>query len=187
MDVIEPPSGLDLSPAPAPPPRTTGRRRWLPTVVIVLVLVGAGYVVSKALTSAALFFYTADEAVAKKAELGTRQFRIEGTVENDIHTTSRGADFTITYNGVEVPVDHVGDPPELFKPGEPVVLEGHWDPSNQRLFDSNLMLVKHDATYTAKNSGRLKQAVGGGNVAPKSSTTSTTNSSGSGNGSSGTP
>jgi len=186
MDVIEPPGGLDLTPAPAPvPSRKQGGRRWLPIVVIVLVLVGAGYVVSKALTSAALFFYTADEAVAKKAELGTHQFRIEGTVENDIRTTSDGADFTITYNGVEVPVDHVGDPPELFKPGEPVVLEGHWDPSDQRLFDSDLMLVKHDATYTAKNGDRLKQAVQGGDVAPGSSgssgssgsTTSTTTAS----------
>jgi cytochrome c-type biogenesis protein CcmE len=185
MDVIDPPGGLDLTPAPAPAPRRKGGRRWLPTVVIVLVLVGAGYVVSKALTSAALFFYTADEAVAKKPELGTHAFRIEGTVENDIRKTSDGADFTITYNGVEVPVDHVGDPPQLFKAGEPVVLSGHWDPSNQRLFDSSLMLVKHDATYTAQNKDRLKQAVDAGNVAPKSSTTSTT--SGSGSGSSGTP
>ncbi len=35
--------------------------------------------------------------------------------------------FTIAFNGVEVPVVHDGDPPELFEPGIPVVLEGHWD------------------------------------------------------------
>ena len=93
--------------------------------------------------------------------------------------TGDGADFTITYNGVEVPVDHVGDPPELFKPGEPVVLEGHWDADDQRLFDSDLMLVKHDAHLRGQEQHRLKQAVDGGKVPPKSSTTSTTTASGS--------
>ena len=53
----------------------------------------------------------------------------------------------------------MGDPPQLFKPGEPVVLAGPLGPVEPALlFDSDLMLVKHDATYTAKNSARLKQA-----------------------------
>ncbi len=59
------------------------------------------------------------------------------------------------------------------------MLQGHWDPSSGLLFDSNLMLVKHDATYTAKNSARLKKATDAGKVAPKDSTTSTTSSPGS--------
>ena len=156
--------GLDLRPrevAPRPPRR---RRGWLPIAVLVLVLVAAGYVVSKALTSASLFFYTADQAVAKRPELGTKQFRIEGTVLDDVHRTSDGADFHIVFNCVEVAVDHVGDPPALFKPGQPVVLEGHWDPSTQPLFDSDLMLVKHSGTYVAQNSSRLQKAQQGGQV-----------------------
>ena len=162
-------AGLDLSPRAVPARKR--KRGWAAKVAVVAVLVAAGFVVSKALTSASLFFYNADEAVAKQATLGTSTFRIQGTVEDDVRHTSDGADFTITYDGVEVPVDHVGDPPQLFKPGEPVVLQGHWDPNGQRLFLSNLMLVKHDATYTAKNSARLKQAVDGGKVPPKSTTT----------------
>ena len=174
MDVIEPETGsthgLDLTPAPPAGPvrRPSRRRRWGPIVVIVLVLVAGGYVVSKALTSAALFFYTADEAVHMRAELGQKVFRIEGTVVDDVCRTPGGANFDITYNGVVVPVDHVGDPPQLFKAGQPVVLEGHWDPSRQPLFDSDLILVKHDATYTAKNSTRIQQATAAGKVAPKS-------------------
>jgi len=184
MAVIDPPSGssdgevdtaapdaagLDLSPRPVPARKR--RRGWPAKLAVVAVLVAAGFVVSKALTSATLFFYNANEAVAKRSELGTSTFRIQGTVENDVRHTSDGADFTITYDGVEVPVNHVGDPPQLFKPGEPVVLQGHWDPNGQRLFLSNLMLVKHDATYTAKNGARLKQAVEGGKVPPSTSTT----------------
>jgi cytochrome c-type biogenesis protein CcmE len=165
--------GLDLTPAAAPTPsgKPSRRRKWGPIVVIVLVLVAGGYVVSKALTSAALFFYTADEAVAKRPELGQKVFRIEGTVVDDVCRTPGGADFDITYNGVVVPVDHSGDPPQLFKAGQPVVLEGHWDPSRQALFDSNLILVKHDATYTAKNSSRISQADAAGKVSSQESST----------------
>jgi cytochrome c-type biogenesis protein CcmE len=176
VDVIDPESsdaatptgsgadGLDLRPrevAPRPPRR---RRGWLPIAVLVLVLVAAGYVVSKALTSASLFFYTADQAVAKRPELGSKNFRIEGTVLDDVHRTSNGADFHIVFNCVEVAVDHVGDPPALFKPGEPVVLEGHWDPSSQPLFDSDLMLVKHSGTYVSENASRLQKASQGGQI-----------------------
>jgi len=180
-----PTHGLDLTPASAPASKRKASRgrRWGPIVVIVLVLVGAGYVVSKALTSAALFFYTADEAVQKRPELGTKVFRIEGTVVDDVCRTSSGADFDITYNGVIVPVDHVGDPPQLFKAGQPVVLEGHWDPSRQELFDSDLILVKHDATYTARNSSRLAQATAAGKVSSQESPTTKAACSGS----SGTP
>jgi cytochrome c-type biogenesis protein CcmE len=163
-------AGLDLSPR-ALPTRRRGRG-WAAKIALVAILVAAGFVVSKALTSASLFFYNADEAVAKEHTLGTSTFRIQGTVENDVKRTADGADFTITYQGVEVPVDHTGDPPQLFKPGEPVVLQGHFEGDGQRLFLSDQMLVKHDATYTAKNSGRLKQAVEGGKVAPKTATTS---------------
>ncbi len=160
---------LDLSPR-VRPARHRGRG-WAAKVALVAVLVGAGFVVSKALTSASLFFYNADEAVAKEHTLGTSTFRIQGTVEDDVKRTATGADFTITYDGVEVPVDHTGDPPQLFKPGEPVVLQGHWDANGQKLFLSDQMLVKHDATYTAQHGDRLKQADTGGKVAPKSTTT----------------
>jgi cytochrome c-type biogenesis protein CcmE len=160
---------LDLSPRPVPARKR--RKGWAAKIAVVAVLVAAGFIVSKALTSATLFFYNANEAVAKQKELGTSTFRIQGTVENDVRRTSDGADFTITYEGVEVPVDHVGDPPQLFQPGEPVVLQGHWDPDGQRLFLSNTILVKHSATYTAQNGARLKQAVEGGKVPPKTSTT----------------
>jgi cytochrome c-type biogenesis protein CcmE len=164
-DLGRPADGLDLS------PRTTGtvtaprrRRRWGPIVVLVLVLGGVGYVAAQALTTATTFFYNADEAVAKQSELGTSRFRLQGTVEpGTIEQTEAGVDFVVTFNGAEVSVSHVGDPPELFKDAEPVVLEGHWDSAGDR-FQSDRMLIKHDANYTAKNSDRLKEADEGGTV-----------------------
>jgi cytochrome c-type biogenesis protein CcmE len=163
--------GLDLSPRTSAPVATAPRRtrRWGPIVVLVLVLGGVGFVAAQALTTATTFFYNADEAVAKQPELGTSRFRLQGTVEpGTIQRTEGGVDFVVTFNGAEVAVSHVGDPPELFKDAEPVVLEGHWDSNGDR-FLSDRMLIKHDANYTAKNSDRLKEADEGGTVSTTTS------------------
>jgi cytochrome c-type biogenesis protein CcmE len=123
-------------------------------------------VAAQALTTATTFFYNADEAVANQQKLGTSRFRLQGTVEpGTINRTETGVAFTVTFNGAQVAVVHQGDPPELFRDAMPVVLEGHWDASGQH-FDSDRMLVKHDATYTAKNGDRLKEADEGGTVPP---------------------
>ncbi len=165
-------AGLDLSPRVLPSRRRG--RGWAAKIALVAILVAAGFVVSKALTSASLFFYNADEAVAKEPTLGTSTFRIQGTVENDVKRTSDGADFTITYNGRRgagrphrrpapaVQARRARGAPGPLRPRRPAPVPV-----------SDHMLVKHDATYTAKNGARLKQAEKGGKVAPKTTTTTT--------------
>jgi cytochrome c-type biogenesis protein CcmE len=129
-----------------------------------LVVVGLGVVVWQGLTSASLYFYNADEAIAKQATLGDKRFRIQGTVLGDtIRSTAHGVDFTIAFNGVRVEARHEGDPPELFQAGIPVVLEGHWAPSGD-WFASDRILVKHSATYEEENPDRLKDAEDGGSA-----------------------
>jgi cytochrome c-type biogenesis protein CcmE len=151
---------LDVTPRAPRQPRP--RRRWWAFVVIVGLLAVAAFVATKALGDAALFFYNADEAVAKKDELGDKQFRLQGTVQ-DGTIVKRGeeVDFVVAFNGVTVPVVHHGDPPELFRAGQPVVLEGHWDQSSAT-FDSSRMLVKHDAEYDEDNPDRQREAEQGG-------------------------
>lgn len=158
----DPGSGqLDLRPRVAPSPRA--RRTWA-VVAIVLVLGGLAFVATKALSDASLFFYNADEAVAKRDELGDSRFRLQGTVADDsVVTTGDGVDFVVSFNGVDVNVHHRGDPPELFEAGEPVVLEGRWD-RTVVVFDSDRMLVKHDERYDAENQDRITQAEQGGSV-----------------------
>jgi cytochrome c-type biogenesis protein CcmE len=133
-------------------------------VIIVLVLAALAFVATKALSDAALFFYNADEAVAKRDELGDSRFRLQGTVEEgSIVNTGDGVDFVVVFNGVEVDVHHRGDPPELFDEDEPVVLEGRWDRTVD-VFDSDRMLVKHDEEYDAENQDRIREAEQGGSV-----------------------
>ena len=46
-----------------------------------------------------------------------------------------------------------GQPPQLFKPGIPVVLEGHWQGA---VYASDQIMVKHTASYTEAHPDRLK-------------------------------
>ena len=152
---------MELSPRTAPDPSgaVTPRRRRSPWAygALVVVLVGLGVVAYQGLTSASLYFYNADEAVEQKADLGDRRFRLQGSVLDDVTSTPEGVTFTVKFNGVEVPVRHDGDPPELFEPGIPVVLEGRWSRSMDT-FESDRMLVKHSEEYRADNGGRLDDA-----------------------------
>lgn len=147
---------VDLTPRTpeGPPPGAPTRRRRSPWAVVLLVLVlgGLAFVVFRGLTNATLYFYNADEAVERREELGDRRFRIQGEVEEGVVETDAGAEFTIAFDGVSVRIDHVGDPPDLFRVGIPVVLEGRWDGG---VFASDRMLVKHSEEYKAENPDRV--------------------------------
>ena len=136
---------------------TTGtgsrRRLWVAGAVVVAAL---GVLVVQGLGNATLYFRTADEAVAQRESLGDRRFRIQGdVVDGTVAQVGNDVSFTLAKNGVEVPVRHRGDPPELFQPGIPVVLEGRFD---GQVFDSDRILVKHSETYTAENPERVQPA-----------------------------
>ena len=126
------------------------RRLWIGAVVILAAL---GFIVFQGLGNATVFFKTADEAVRDKAELGDRRFRIEGVVVDDPKPQGNDVAFQIENGGVRVDVVHAGDPPELFKKGIPVVLEGRWSGSH---YASDLIMVKHTESYRIDNPDRVK-------------------------------
>jgi cytochrome c-type biogenesis protein CcmE len=131
----------------------TRRRLWLAGVVVLGAL---GFLVFQGLGNATLYFRTADEAVAQRSELGERRFRIEGdVVDGSVRQTGNDVTFTLTSKSVEVPIVHKGDPPELFRPGIPVVLEGRFQGDH---FASDRILVKHSETYVAENPDRVTTA-----------------------------
>ena len=134
-----------------PPGRSQGRRRAI--VVGLVVLAAFGFLLVRGLGNATLYFRTADEAVAQRQQLGDRRFRIEGNVVGGtVQQTAGSVRFNIESKGVVVPVMHQGDPPELFKPGIPVVLEGHFQGDT---FASDRIMVKHSEDYVAKHPSRV--------------------------------
>jgi cytochrome c-type biogenesis protein CcmE len=144
-------------------PRRRRRSRWGPLVVLAVVLVGIGALVYRGLNDAALYFRSADEAVAQRDELGTGRFRLQGTVVGEPVTDGNEVSFDVEYDGVTVAVDHSGTPPDLFRPGVPVVLEGHWR-EGEDVFDSDRMLIKHAAEYASQDDyeQRIREAEQGG-------------------------
>jgi cytochrome c-type biogenesis protein CcmE len=147
---------LDLTPRPPREKKSTGRL-YAVAIVVVIVLV-AGFFAVKALGSATMYFYQANEAVANKTQLGTKRFRMLGNVEQStVRKSGVGVDFTVNYDGAEVNVEHTGDPPELFRSGAPVVLEGHWN-DDQTVFLSDTILVKHSEDYIQQNPDRKTSA-----------------------------
>lgn len=156
------------------PPRPPGQRRrlWLLAAVMVAAL---GFLLFQGLSNATLYFKTADEALAERADLGERRFRLEGlVVEGSVSerpATADGAgdregvvDFTVRgEHGGLVNVVHDGDVPELFEPGIPVVMEGRWDGERYR---SDRILVRHTSEYRAENPARVDDYTPDGTPAP---------------------
>ncbi len=129
---------------------------FIGAVVVVL-----GFVMLRGLGDATLYFREVDQALAERPELGTRRFRIEGiVVDGSIEKrTVEGrttVTFTIEQNGRSVDVEHRGDPPELFQPNIPVVLEGAFaDAPGPALFRSDRIMVRHSNQYRQDNPDRV--------------------------------
>jgi cytochrome c-type biogenesis protein CcmE len=145
---------VDVTPRPLgdEPPR---KRNPAAYVLVALVVLAVGFVALQFLNSTALYYRNADEAVREKESLGTKRFRIQGTVLDRVQQRGNEVDFSITFNGTDVAVRHIGDPPELFKPGVPVVLEGKWQGD---YFASDRILIKHSEEYREENPDRLTDA-----------------------------
>ena len=136
-------------PGVPPAPAVRHRRALLGSrrrqVVAAAVIAGAvAFLVGQGLGNATQYYKTVPQAVTDRASLGTNQFRIMGTVDNDVRQVSGQTVFSISYAGVSAPVVDKKEPPQLFKPGVPVVLEGHW---SGNVFQSDLIMVKHTAVY----------------------------------------
>jgi cytochrome c-type biogenesis protein CcmE len=128
------------------------RRRGAILLVVAFAL--AGGLLWMGLTNATVYFKTVDEAVAQRAQLGERRFRLEGIVlAGSVQERNGGVDFVVTENDAEIRVHHRGDPPELFKPNIPVVLEGHFQGTT---FRSDRILVKHTEEYRKDNPDRVQ-------------------------------
>ncbi len=143
--------------APEVPAVKSGRRRvWVAAVVIAAAL---GFLVSRGLGDATVYFKTADEALAQRGDLGDRRFRLEGAVvPGSVQPAANSVEFQVRGDGGgTVGVVHQGDPPELFQPDIPVVLEGRWEGDH---YASDRIMVKHSSEYRAENPERLDRYVG---------------------------
>lgn len=149
--------------ATAVPPRTSHRvpansKRRLAFVGL-LIVAALGFLVYKGLTSAIVYFKTASEAVSERAQLANTDFQLEGTVVHGSvhHLSGARVGFAISQGGATIHVINSGDPPQLFRPGLPVVVVGHFVGSSDA-FSSDQIMVKHSQQYIAAHPNRVKAA-----------------------------
>lgn len=116
-------------------------------VLGVVVLGLAGFFIYQALSSSLVYFITPSEYAANPADFEARRIRLGGIVEPgtvDFDTQSLQLNFMVTDTWQSYPVSHVGAPPELFKEGTGVVVEGNFDGTT---FYGDNVLVKHSEVY----------------------------------------
>lgn len=118
------------------------RRRQI--VAGLVIACAIAFLLVQGLGNATQYYKTVPQAVTDRASLGTSQFRIMGTVDHDVRQVAGQTEFSISYAAVTAQVIDRKEPPQLFKPGIPVVLEGHWAGT---VFQSDLIMVKHTAIY----------------------------------------
>lgn len=152
---------LDVTPRTGPSAGSGGShggrtRTYVAVGCVAAIVIALGVVLFNGLQGASTFFYNVDEVVAKQSSLQGERVRVQGNVvDGTVRKTVAGVSFVLRFNGQELPVDHVGDPPELFGPKIPVVLEGSLKGNT---FHSDQILVRHDASYDEKNQDRVKDA-----------------------------
>ena len=116
-------------------------------------VIALSFLLWRGLADATVYFRTADEAVSQRSELGTKRFRVEGTVvPGTIKAAGQYTNFSIASKGVTIPVRNEGQPVGIFQENIPVVLEGKFasaDPTNNT-FNSDQIMVKHSAEYEAE-------------------------------------
>lgn len=159
----------DVSTAPAPGRGTAPARGAHPTlapfgrarrprwrlVVVGAVLVGAfAFLLVKGLGGSLNYFETVDQAIAQKATLGTRTFRLEGVVvPGTVHRAHGDVDFVVSGTKHRIPVVNSTNPPQLFQPDIPVVVVGHFAGTT---FFSSQVIVDHSSTYIEQYPSRVK-------------------------------
>jgi len=123
------------------------RRRAIFAVALCAVAVVTIVVLAVVLSENVVYFRTVSEAVRQRDEQGSDRFRMAGeVVRGSVVETKDGVRFRVTDGEATATVVHTGDPPELFKPGAPVVCEGHW--GTGKAFDSDRIMIRHGNEYT---------------------------------------
>ena len=153
----------DVPPRPVlrsgpPRQRRSKKRLYLAGAVVVIAI---GFLIYKGVTSAFVYFKTADQAIADRASSATRPSTSKGPSSRARSTGVPGRRLVrdLLPNKTTVTVDNTAVPPDLFQAGVPVVLVGHFIGLSET-FASEQILVKHSNQYKAQYPSRVRSNSG---------------------------
>ncbi len=141
--------------APSSNPRSKGAIKYL---VGGLIILGAiVYIFTSSIQQNLTFFITPSEYLQDEAKYAGRTVRLGGVVEPGSVKFNRDnlqLSFVVSDGTVKFPVKHSGTPPDLFKEGMGVTIEGKFQGSGQSaVFQGTQLLVKHSEEYSAPKAG----------------------------------
>jgi cytochrome c-type biogenesis protein CcmE len=132
--------------APVRPHRWSPRRRLLAAAAVVVVALG--WIAARGLTGSFVYYLTPTEVAAGHQAHVDQRVRLGGyVVRGSVRRLDGALAFAVTDHTTAMRVVDTGSVPELFRPGQGVVLEGALGPDGR--FHADTVLVKHDGTYRA--------------------------------------
>ena len=135
------------------------RNRMLVGAVGVVVL-ALGYLLFSGIDDNIVYFLTPSELLAKGTESHGRPVRLGGLVSaNSVQWNADARDlrFKVTDGQKEVLVHSTGAPPQMFRDGIGVVLEGRY--GSNGVFESTTVMVKHSNEYKPPKAGHRPEEV----------------------------
>lgn len=140
----------------APTP-VSARRRWAIAAAVVVVATFA-WLLYGGLDKNVVFFLTPQELLAKGVKGYDVPVRLGGQVKpGSVKWDDKTLDlrFAVTDGTGEVPVHSSGAPPQMFRDGMGVVVEGRF--SREGVFNSTNLMVKHSNEYRVPKAGERPQ------------------------------
>lgn len=115
--------------------------------------------------SSSVTFFTPGEVYAQPESFANKAFRVSGLVLAGTKSWSaddRKLKFRMTdLQGHDFKVTYIGTPPDLFKEGQGVVVEGKLDANDpeKKSINATLLMVKHSEVYdTQTDKANLREA-----------------------------
>ncbi len=126
------------------------KNKWL--IGAFLISAALLFIAVLSMKSNTVFFYTTREAKEKLAEIVGKKVKIGGMVEEGSlawDAKSLSLSFSISdLAGAKMRVSHQGTPPDMFKEGSGVIVEGHIS-QDGNFFTATSLMVKHSEEYKA--------------------------------------
>jgi cytochrome c-type biogenesis protein CcmE len=139
--------------------RSTGlaRSAWKYALGLGVIVVAVGWMLSSSLSENLQFFVTPSEYLQNEAKYAGRRVMLGGVVEPDsvaFDKENLKLSFVVSDGTAKFKVLHSGTPPELFKAGTGVTIEGTLiGQGSTAVFQGERLLVKHSEEYRAPKPG----------------------------------
>lgn len=136
-------------------PARRGRRRGLTLFGVAVLLLGFGYLLYGGIGDNLVYYLTPSELEARGSEAYDSAVRLGGVVvPGSVHWDADALDlrFTVGDGSAEVDVHSRGAPPQMFRDGIEVLVEGRMTSSG--VFRSTNVMVKHSNEYRAPEEGQ---------------------------------